>query len=1283
MNFKNYSRSILFSLALAPALGQAQTMVQNWLTRSNNAAITNSDDKPFYTHVDANGMIGIAGVSNNKVIVATYDANGNDLWTNKLEGYSSNGPLGIEKGPSGNYYVGYFWGGDIRKIGLNGGTAWTTTSSSYHGADFVVDSNGDVYVTGTDYPQTTIYIDKILANGTKIWTKTYTGFYGFGGRPVHLKMDHAGNLLMALNATNGSGDRFLSVAKFDTVGTNPTQVWHNIYSTTKGEVVDFMVDKTTNASYVTGAVDVGSFNQHDVITYKSGPGGVVSWTDIHNEMNSDDKGCGLEQDASGNVYVLYDSHTPMTKYSVRKYTSGGTFLTSNGTTYQYNYVSYLQPHIKIHPTTNQLYISGTRTSFNNDNMMVLYKTDLALTSISQIYQYDHDVTDNDYSTAIDVDPTTQDMILTGNIFKTVTGNDYYYAKLDTLGAFIYSNIYNGVINGSDYASSMVTDASNLPAVAGGTKSTLTQQDGFMVKYDATGNEQWQSVFPGVGGFNDYLNVVDINSSGHYYAGGYTETSSNNPDMWIIKVDGNGLKLWDLVLQGTNVGGKDEVKDVFTDNFNNGYAAGYQYNNGTGQDAVLVKFNSSGTLLWSKKLSGSGNQKDGYLDVGSKNGNTLYAAGYTTKPNGESDMLLAKYDANGNLQWSRTFNSPNNGNDTAIAVNVDSNQDVAIVGHGDSAIAMVAKYDSNGNLLWSSFPDSVTEVGPDVMTLPGGRTFITCFFDSSSAYSNRVFCYDNSGVELWHRDFVYGCCEHPMKLAKTSRSTILVALDYYGEIGAIELDTLGNELNNVRTNIWTNYGDNSYGGTRDIRIDGNGDVYVTGYFADETGSDIEMQKLCYGPAPIMISGSTSVCAQTQGNLYSVTSNTTITGYNWTSTSGLTVNTTAQPNSVSVDVAGTSGYVMLQQMNYCGTSAPDSIYVNVLALPVVNGGADQLICPGTSVSLNGSGATSYSWNNGVTNGVPFIPTTTMAYQVTGTDANNCSNKDTVSITLKAPPAVNLCMVTVDTFSTHNILVWEKAGLTNEIAYFNIYREDISNNYTLIAAVSYDSLSEYHDYDTLMADPNVTTKRYKIAAVDTCGNEGPKSGFHNTIFISHSGGTFTWNTYTIQNMPNPVNNYILWRDDFANGNWVQVGTTAGTQNVLNDPNYATFQATADWRVETAWNISCTSTARQSNGIQGAIIKSKSNISNNRTIGIKNNNDNMFAMYPNPTTGDLNISLNTGSGKTTIKVVSMLGQELYSATIEGVTSHTIDMSSFVSGSYMVQVTSNNSIAIKRIVKN
>ena len=59
---------------------------------------------------------------------------------------------------------------------------------------------------------------------------------------------------------------------------------------------------------------------------------------------------------------------------------------------------------------------------------------------------------------------------------------------------------------------------------------------------------------------------------------------------------------------------------------------------------------------------------------------------------------------------------------------------------------------------------------------------------------------------------------------------------------------------------------------------------------------------------------------------------------------------------------------------------------------------IVCLGQSVTLSGSGAASYSWSNSVVNAESFVPTITTTYFITGTDLNNCSNTDSIIITIE---------------------------------------------------------------------------------------------------------------------------------------------------------------------------------------------------------------------------------------------------------------------------------------------
>lgn len=120
----------------------------------------------------------------------------------------------------------------------------------------------------------------------------------------------------------------------------------------------------------------------------------------------------------------------------------------------------------------------------------------------------------------------------------------------------------------------------------------------------------------------------------------------------------------------------------------------------------------------------------------------------------------------------------------------------------------------------------------------------------------------------------------------------------------------------------------------------------------------------------------------------------TSYTWDN--GVTNNVAFTATATTTyTVTGTDG-------NGCQNT--DQVIVNVNGLPSVSAGADQGICPGGSVTLNGSGATSYTWDNGVTDGVAFSPASTATYTVTGTDGNGCQNTDQAVVTVYALPTVS---------------------------------------------------------------------------------------------------------------------------------------------------------------------------------------------------------------------------------------------------------------------------------------
>lgn len=81
---------------------------------------------------------------------------------------------------------------------------------------------------------------------------------------------------------------------------------------------------------------------------------------------------------------------------------------------------------------------------------------------------------------------------------------------------------------------------------------------------------------------------------------------------------------------------------------------------------------------------------------------------------------------------------------------------------------------------------------------------------------------------------------------------------------------------------------------------------------------------------------------------------------------------------------------------GCIMTDTITVTVNLTPIVSAGPDLDLCQGIPHTFSGTGAQTYVWTNGVTNGTPAIPMNA-TYTVTGTDANGCFASDQMTVTI----------------------------------------------------------------------------------------------------------------------------------------------------------------------------------------------------------------------------------------------------------------------------------------------
>lgn len=120
------------------------------------------------------------------------------------------------------------------------------------------------------------------------------------------------------------------------------------------------------------------------------------------------------------------------------------------------------------------------------------------------------------------------------------------------------------------------------------------------------------------------------------------------------------------------------------------------------------------------------------------------------------------------------------------------------------------------------------------------------------------------------------------------------------------------------------------------------------------------------------------------------------YVWSPATGL--NTTTG-ETVTANPAVTTVYSVAATANGCTVNIPATVTVE--QLPLVFAGNDTTVCEGYPVVLQGSGALSYTWDQGVFNGVAFIPSATANYTVTGTTANGCIGTDMCTVIIETAP------------------------------------------------------------------------------------------------------------------------------------------------------------------------------------------------------------------------------------------------------------------------------------------
>ena len=164
--------------------------------------------------------------------------------------------------------------------------------------------------------------------------------------------------------------------------------------------------------------------------------------------------------------------------------------------------------------------------------------------------------------------------------------------------------------------------------------------------------------------------------------GFTESiGAGSWDVYILKLDGSGEKIWEKTYGGTFA----DVANAIQQTADGGYiVAGFTESIGAGgRDVYIIKLDGSGERVWEKTFGGI--LDDEALSIHQNKDKSYTFAGYIGSGNA-TDMYLAQLDESGTIKWERTFGEA--GEDKAYEVRQTADGGFIVAGytHPDDAIA---------------------------------------------------------------------------------------------------------------------------------------------------------------------------------------------------------------------------------------------------------------------------------------------------------------------------------------------------------------------------------------------------------------------------------------------------------------------------------------------------------------------------------------------------------------------------------------------------------------------
>ncbi len=282
--------------------------------------------------------------------------------------------------------------------------------------------------------------------------------------------------------------------------------------------------------------------------------------------------------------------------------------------------------------------------------------------------------------------------------------DIFVLKIDVNGIEQWTKTYGSTFADDGFSITIKQTNDSGFVISGSTNGfgAGSYDDSYIIKINNTGIIQWEKRIPG-SSWDRFRGFTELANGDILLTGSAATYSAGNMDAHVVKISSNGVLMW---IKNLGTAYREHSQSIIELSGGNHILSGntnITNNSSTNRaNPFLIKTSNNGTVIWGKEY----NLTTFFTDINEtillNDGNLLNVGETRASDAGNHDIFLLKTDTNGTVIWSKKYGGT--GNDIGVNIREKTNGELVISAftnsYGNANQLLLINTDNLGNVIWS-------------------------------------------------------------------------------------------------------------------------------------------------------------------------------------------------------------------------------------------------------------------------------------------------------------------------------------------------------------------------------------------------------------------------------------------------------------------------------------------------------------------------------------------------------------------------------------------------------